>query len=270
MATNGNEIQIEQGEFTRVHNAIFDALSKARLSGAEFRCVLFLFRKTYGWNKKEDIISLSQWADGTDSKRQHVLKPLKSLIEKKIIYKRFDKGQIPTYGFNKYIEQWIGIESDSERGERFNKSEVLPKQVTVTKAGNRTVTKTGNTSVTQTGNNKRHVKDILKDNVSEHKFYFGELAKICKLDMKLKAGQIGKTAKALIKAEYSIDDLKGFEAWWYKNDFRGQKNEPPTLQQTIDKIYQYKAEHEKIKPKNREIVKGDFSNYGDGIMEIRT
>jgi len=270
MATNGNDIQIEQGEFTRVHNAIFDALSKARLSGAEFRCVLFLFRKTYGWNKKEDIISLSQWAEGTDSKRQHVLKPLKSLIEKKIIYKRLDKGQIPTYGFNKYIEQWIGIESDAERGNRFNKNEVLPKQVTVTKAGNSTVTKAGNRGVTQTGNNKRQVKDILKDKVPEHQIYFGALAEMCKLDMKLKAGQIGKTAKILIKAEYTIDDLKGFESWWYKNDFRGQKNEPPTLQQTVDKIYQYKSEREKQKPMNREILKGDFRVWGGGIEDVQT
>jgi phage replication O-like protein O len=98
---------------------------------------MFLFRKTYGWGKKEDTISLSQWGEGTDAKRHHVMASLNTLIEKKIIYRRLDKGQTPTYGFNKYVEEWEGIEADTKRGERFHKDEeLLPEQVTVTNIGN--------------------------------------------------------------------------------------------------------------------------------------
>lgn len=162
---NGKEIQVDDGGFARIHNAILEALAKARLSGAEFRCVMFLFRKTYGWGKKEDTISLSQWGEGTDAKRHHVMASLNTLVEKKIIYRRLDKGQTPTYGFNKYVEEWEGIEADSKRGERFHKDEeVLPEQVTVTSIGNTPVTKAGNGTVTKTGTHKRK-KENIKDNL---------------------------------------------------------------------------------------------------------
>ena len=164
----GKSIQVDDGDFTRIHNAILEVLSKARLSGAEFRCIHSLLRKTYGWEKKEDRISLSQWAEGTDTKRPHVLETLNALVKKNIITRRIEGGQVPVYGFNKYIEQWQGIGVDSERGKRFIKEEVLPEQVTVpiqvtvTKAGNGSVTKAGNETVTNTGTHKRQKK--IKEN----------------------------------------------------------------------------------------------------------
>ena len=157
---NGKEIQVDNGEYTRIHNAILEALAKVRLSGAEFRCVMFLIRKTYGWQKKEDKISLSQWADGMDAKRPHVLATLNNLIKKKVIYRRLDDGQVPFYGFNKYVELWENVEVNSERGRRFTKyKELLPKQVTVTKAGNSTVTKAGT--------HKRNIKENIKENMGD-------------------------------------------------------------------------------------------------------
>jgi phage replication O-like protein O len=239
------DIQIDEGEFTRIHNEILCALAKARLSGAEFRCVLFLLRKTYGWQKKEDKISLSQWAEGMDSKRPHVLTTLNELVKKNIIYRRMDGGQIPTYGFNKHFDQWTGIEVDAERGKRFKNVEVLPEQeplpgqVTVTSAGNTTVTKAGNATVTSAGTHKRK-KETIKENNPEQKIMFGELARICRVDPKLKAGQIGKTAKALLSANYCAADIAGFIGWWNANDWRGKRGSPPTLAQVLDNICQSK------------------------------
>lgn len=239
---NGKSIQVDDGEFTRVHNAIFEALARARLSGSEFRCVMFLFRKTYGWNKKEDVISLSQWAEGTDSKRPHVLTTLNSLLKKNIIYRRLDGGQIPTYGFNKYIEQWTGIEVQSEMGNRFQNRELLPEQVTVTKTGNTTVTNTGNGTVTKTGTHKRH-KDKVKDKESGFQnLMFGALVKLCMIDAKVKRGQIARTAKTLLDAGYIPEDIEHFSEWWRAKDFRGKRGEPPTLGQVTDKILQAKQD----------------------------
>jgi phage replication O-like protein O len=173
----GDDVQIDNGEFTRLHNAILEKMALARLSGAEFRALMFLFRKTYGWNKKEDRISLAQWAEGTNGKRPHVLRTLNELIRKRVIYRTDDKHLIPIYGFNKYFEDWLEVfDVDSERGQRFEKhSEVLPIQetllpiqVTVTNIGNAAVTNIGNPTVTNTGTHKRQLKTV-KDSSSSLK-----------------------------------------------------------------------------------------------------
>jgi hypothetical protein len=69
---------------------------------------------------------------------------------------------------------------------------------------------------------------------------FGALARLCRVDPKLKAGQIGRTVKSLMAAEYTACDLEHFGAWWSENDFRGRRGEPPTLGQVLEKIQQAK------------------------------
>lgn len=261
---SGTEIQVEDGGFARVHNALLEALAKARLSGSEFRCLMFLFRKTYGWGKKEDRISFSQWEEGTDTKKTHVFKTLNDLVQKKVIYRRLDSGQVPFYGFNKYVEQWEGVGLDSQRGERFNTEKVLPKQVplpkqvTVTYTGNSPVTYTGNGTVTKTGNNKRK-KETVKE-IPEHQKMFGALARVCRVDPKLKAGQIAKTAKTLIGASYTAEDIDHFTAWWEANDFRGRRGDPPTLAQVVDKIMQAAQERRPELPADGATIKIVLSN----------
>lgn len=242
------DIQIDEGDYTRIHNEILCALAKARLSGAEFRCVMFLLRKTYGWQKKEDKISLSQWGEGTGTQRGHVLETLNELIKKNIVYRRMDGGQIPVYGFNKYFEQWTDVEADSERGKRFEKTEVLPnkvllpEQVTVTKTGNSTVTNIGNATVTNIGTHKRK-KETVKESLPTppvNQIMFGEIAQVCRLDPKLQATRIGKTGKELLAASYTPDDVTAFGSWWATNDWRGQRGEAPTLALLIENIYRSK------------------------------
>jgi phage replication O-like protein O len=82
-------IQVDDGDFTRLHNTILEKLALARFTASEYRCLMFLFRSTYGWQKKEDVISLSQWAAGVGidtEKRHNVLRTLQSLVTKRVIY----------------------------------------------------------------------------------------------------------------------------------------------------------------------------------------
>jgi hypothetical protein len=53
---------------------------------------------------------------------------------------------------------------------------------------------------------------------------------------------IGKTAKQLLQAGYTVEDVKNFDTWWYSNDFRGRAGDPPTLPQVIEKIKQSKSD----------------------------
>lgn len=107
MVKSGASIQGDK-EFVKIHHTILEVLAKAPLTGGELRCLLWLLRKTYGWNKKEDKISLSQWEEGTGMKRQNVWSILQSLLKRNVIYtKSAGPKRAATWGFNKYYETWV-------------------------------------------------------------------------------------------------------------------------------------------------------------------
>ena len=97
--------QLEDG-FTSIANEIIEALMKINLSPYESRVLWFIIRKTYGFNKKTDWISLSQFAKGTYLDRRLVHRALKKLSSKKmIVIYRDDKFRI-RYGFQKDYTRW--------------------------------------------------------------------------------------------------------------------------------------------------------------------
>lgn len=100
-------VQIENGNFARIHNEIAERLARTDLSGAEFRCLWFLLRKTYGYQKKEDTLSYSQFAEGTGLDKRSVRRALDRLIERNVICCRENGNNRPqTWLFNKYFEKW--------------------------------------------------------------------------------------------------------------------------------------------------------------------
>lgn len=98
--------QVEDGHVD-IANEIVEALARINLSGREMRCLWVIFRKTYGWHKKSDLIALSQFSLMTGLSRQVVCKVLKELLSKKIIgVDKNDNSQINLYNFNKDFETW--------------------------------------------------------------------------------------------------------------------------------------------------------------------
>lgn len=98
--------QAENGH-TDIANVIVEKFCSYRISGEEWMVLWFILRKTYGWHKKEDLISLSQFAVGTGLKRQTVLRAISKLASKKIIAViKNDDSQINLYRFNKDFDQW--------------------------------------------------------------------------------------------------------------------------------------------------------------------
>ncbi len=79
-----NTPQLEDG-YTRVANELLEALLKLGLSGYEFRIAFAIIRKTYGYNKKEDHISLSQITELTDIAKPHVSETITKLISYSIV-----------------------------------------------------------------------------------------------------------------------------------------------------------------------------------------
>lgn len=94
--------QKENG-FTPIANEILKELVKTDILASEFRVSLFVIRKTYGFHKKTDRISLTQFEKGTLLSRATVVKALKNLVSRNILV----KTAIPTYTFNKDYDLWV-------------------------------------------------------------------------------------------------------------------------------------------------------------------
>jgi len=84
-----------------IANEIVEALAKIHLSGYENRILWAIFRKTYGWHKKEDWITNSQIAEMTGIADSHVSRTIKILIKRRIVTKIGKK-----LGFQKDYDQW--------------------------------------------------------------------------------------------------------------------------------------------------------------------
>jgi phage replication O-like protein O len=98
--------QIENG-YTKIANEILERLVNTPLLGAEFQVLLYIIRKTYGYNKKRDQISFTQFEKATGISRQTINKTIKNLIAKGMIVKIYlPEGNIG-YTFIKDHEKWV-------------------------------------------------------------------------------------------------------------------------------------------------------------------
>ena len=76
--------QLENG-YTRIANELLEATAKFPFNGSQLRMILFLWRKTYGFHKKIDAISLSQWSIGTNLSQRTICRELKNLKKMNVI-----------------------------------------------------------------------------------------------------------------------------------------------------------------------------------------
>ena len=74
--------------FVPVPNAYFECL--ADLSGAELKVLLAILRRTVGWRKESDEISLSQLEQMTGLDRKSVIKGLRGLLERGLVVQTQD------------------------------------------------------------------------------------------------------------------------------------------------------------------------------------
>lgn len=117
-----NESPQKENGYVGIANELVEALARTNLSPYESRFLWCVFRKTYGWNKKEDWISISQIVEITGMHKAHISRAKSKLLARKIVTQTGNK-----IGLNKSYSQW----------------RELPKQVTVTQTGN-SVTSSGN------------------------------------------------------------------------------------------------------------------------------
>lgn len=97
--------QTENG-YTKIANELLEhLLYDTKVSVGELKLLLFVIRKTYGYSKKDDQISLSQFVKGIGYYRANVCNIIKSLVAKRLLVKQGNH-----YKINKNWEEWVVAE----------------------------------------------------------------------------------------------------------------------------------------------------------------
>ncbi len=99
--------QLEDGH-TKIANEIVEALARVNLTAHEGRLLWCILRKTYGWNKKIDRISYSQFEVETGIGHRQIGRSLASLKQRGIII-CVGTGYSLEYGLQKDYELWDTI-----------------------------------------------------------------------------------------------------------------------------------------------------------------
>ena len=87
--------------FLQVPNAVIDELLP-NLTGAELKCYLVVIRKTKGWNKESDNISISQFMKATGLSNSAVIKACESLVKYGLLVKENGSRNTGIYAVNSY------------------------------------------------------------------------------------------------------------------------------------------------------------------------
>ena len=146
-------------DYTKVSNEIIEALALTDLSNYEFRVFMMLIRKTYGFHKKTDWISLSQLAERTGIKLSHICRTIKKLKAKNMIIKN---GKIT--GIQKDYEQWKLPKQVTNLNGKVTQTGKLPKQVILPKQVSK-VTQTGNKKLPKQGDTKEKKYTYTKETI---------------------------------------------------------------------------------------------------------
>lgn len=208
--------------FTPVPNDLIEALAEIPLiSNYEYRVLLVIIRKTYGFNKNEDWISISQISKYTKISLSHVCRTVKKLMNKSMILR---DGKLTS--IQKDFKQW-----NVAQIENLPKKVTLPKQATtnlnIAQTGNLStneklpkqaitqseVAQTGN-KVAQTGNQtlpkQANTKDIITKeiDIKERNTYSSSFEEFWELyPRQVEKKDAFKAFEKLMKDGVSLDDI---------------------------------------------------------------
>lgn len=96
-------IQIACG---KPENDILLAIAGAGFTGTEIAVILCVIRRTWGWKKKEDWISLSQFVESTNRSRRGIVYAVNRLVQSNALVQKVTPGVKTVYSFNKNFSSW--------------------------------------------------------------------------------------------------------------------------------------------------------------------
>lgn len=211
--------QLENG-FIRISTELWDAICKLRIPGECRQVFDFIIRKTYGWNKKEDAISLSQFVSGTGIIKTHIQRSIKKLEDMNLIVTKKGNDHGNFYRINKKYQTWKPLP----------KKVTLPNKVIgVTKEGNKSLPIMGHT-----------IDNYTKDTITKDKGSYPIRLNPPKLEEVITYGSLIGIKKDLCVQFFNDYESKG----WRINGADMYNWEP--------KLRNWKANEHKFKPKNNQ------------------
>lgn len=210
----------------QIPNSVIDELL-AKLTCAELKCYLYVVRKTKGWNKDSDNISVSQFMEVTGLSNRSVITACESLVQMGLLERSGGERKLNTYSVKAFEISQTGEKSSSEQsGENFSQTGEKSSSDLVKKVH----TQNNNKNTIQ-NNNKKNTKKSALDLLADFGIT-GQLADDFITHRKSKKATITETAlngykreadKAGITLEEAIAiaierDWRGFNASWNWRD----------------------------------------------------
>ena len=210
----------------QIPNSVIDELL-AKLTCAELKCYLFVVRKTKGWNKESDSISVSQFMEVTGLSNRSVITACESLVEMGLLERSGGERKLNTYSVKAFEISQTGEKSSSDKtGENFSQTGEKSSSDLVKKVH----TQNNNKNTIQ-NNNKKNTKKSESDLLAEFGIV-GQLAEDFLKLRKAKNAPITETAlkgfqREAAKAGISLSDAitiaiernwRGFSASWNWRD----------------------------------------------------
>jgi len=263
--------QTENG-FTRISNELLEELLKYKFpkntGDCPFKICFFIIRKTYGYHKIKDVISLTQFEKGLNITRPTLVHWLNYLVKANLIVKAI-KPLGSEYGLNKDYHKWIP----------------LVKAIKLVKARKFTskVASTDTSKVASTHKRKKeNTKEIKQSKIAISKIFNYEIAMTSMLSNKkdlrmpiiAKYIEIGKKEmknkeqyNSLIKRNLRpAKDLLGYSLDKIEKTMKNFKNIDYLSKWTLETVVKYIDEPEK--PSNdieRDLIKKDLAGDMDNL-----
>ena len=232
---NGNP-KVEDG-YTKIANELLDAILLFDFSERQYKIVFAIIRKTYGYNKKQDDISLSQLSAITKIPNNHVSSIVSKLVEMNVIIK--NKGKFANVlSINKAYDSW-GVRNTSCLNTSFHNMDFASTSV-------------GVLGVRNTSLQKTTPKDKPKDICAEVLNYLNSKANKNYKPVKANTDFINARIKDGFTKEDLFRVIDSKCSQWLMDDKMNQYLRPATLFNAT-KFSQYAGELSSNKPVNKDL-----------------
>lgn len=119
------DVQKENG-YTALANEIVEALARVNLNAYQWRALCVIWRKTYGWQKKSDAISRSQFVEMSGIDERNIDRAIKQLEQMNMITVERHTTKTAIYCFQKDHERWQLVSNET----RVKKSQLVSNEST--------------------------------------------------------------------------------------------------------------------------------------------
>lgn len=233
------EFKIDSPNFTQMPNILLDKWLPF-LKEIELKVLLTIYRKTFGWQKRKDIICLNDFMLATGSSKTKILDAIDLLIEKKLITKIVIGGRGKQKSIYEIIICEPEISDTKNRGDK--KSPVRGDKLSPTK---------------ERELNKEINKEIKKERKKDPKPLKIKISENIEMTERDYQKLIEKYGSSLLK-----EQQEEYDRWKYNNavtcdDYRGLNN---WLKRHTDKVDRQKISSTEIINKNIQWLKGHIKH----------